>query len=490
MKNSKSVVGFVYPIFIAISLLTLFFGLMSGEMEYFYISIFLGGPFLLGLIIAARTKSNLLVVFALAALVSGWLTPLGFFWERNKFTYSGQSAILDFQFSVFTFIGFYAPIIAGYFIILSIAVLPYFVRKKSLIPSYMDPKTGVGVMSSAIKTQNSRRSNKARLVFVATIFVFGAVNFWMFTNSIGITGINPPELSFKLTGILFYTARFVFPIILVYQMTKFRPTLIELSLLVAYACVASLTSVSRAALVILFMPALIVLFIQNRFFILGVALVLLLFFYPVVGLSRNFVYLVEGGIAVRNLEFSLIDFLLNSLLALTAEDLFSGFLAIIERIGGGQDVVLAAQYDSNLVAGPIVEFIRLYIFDFWGLASTVQGLMYDYTPDVAGFATGDGGFFAHMLLAGGSSVTMMLVVSLYQGVVLTIANSTYMHMLRCSVPRELVLFYSIFFCILFFTFSIPLWLNVFIVVTSVGVRTRVFKLFFQPSRVLEIRRPH
>lgn len=479
MENSKSVAGFVSPIFIAISLLTLVFGLMSGEMEYLYISIFLGGPFLLGLIIAARTRSDLLVVFALAALVSGWLAPLGFFWESDKFTYSGQSAIKDFQFSVFTFIGFYVPIIAGYFIILSIAILPYLGRKKSLIPPYVDPQTGVGVVLSADKPQISRRSINARLVFAATIFAFGAVNWWMFTNSIGITGINPPELPFKLSGISFFTARFVLPIILVYLMTKFRPTLIELSLLVAYACFASLTSVSKAALVILFMPALIVLFVQKRFFILGVALVLLAFFYPVVGVARNFVYLVEGGFAVRNIDFSLIDVLLNSLLDHTVEGLFLGPLAVIERIGGGQDVVLAAQYDNNLVAGPITEFIRLYIFDFWDLSSTAQGLMYDYTPNVVGFATGDGGFFAHMLLAGGHSVIMMLLVSLYQGVLLVIANSTYMRMLRCSVPSEVALLYAIFFCILFFVFSIPLWLNVFIVVTSVGVRTRVFKLIFQ-----------
>jgi hypothetical protein len=472
MNKVNSVVGFAYTIFIAISLFTLVFGIISGEMEYLAISIFLGGPFLLGLTIAARTKSDLLVVFALAALVSGWLAPLGFFWERDKFTYSGQSGIKEFQFFVFEFIGLYIPVLVGYFIILFIATISYLRPTKLITP------VSVGVYLMPKRSKKHRLSARPRFIFVATILVFAAINWWMFTNSIGITGINPPELPFKLSGILYYMARFVFPIILMYLMTKFRPTSIELLLLLAYGCFAALTSVSKTTLFILFMPALVVMFLHKRFILLCFGLVLLAIFYPVVGVARNFVYLVEGGISVRNIDFSLVEVLSNSILDYTAEDLLSGPLAIIERIGGGQDVVLASQYDSSLVAGPIAEFIRLYIFDFWGLASTAQGLMYDYSPDVVGHATGDGGFFAHMLLAGSGSVVMMLVVTLYQGVILSIANLTYMRMQSCRVPRELVLLYVIFFIIFFFALSIPLWLNVFVVLTSLVVRTKAFTTFF------------
>lgn len=490
MNKPISIIGPVLSVFIVTTLITFVYGLIFSSNEYFYLSIFLGGPLLFGLLLAARTKSDLLIVFALAALVSGWLAPLGFFWERDKFTYGGQSGIKDFQFFVFEFIGLYIPVLAGYFIILSMAIIPFLRQKKSMTPVEVVSHVSVGFELAQKMPKRHKHSANARFVFVATVLVFAAINWWMFTNSIGITGINPPELPFKLSGILYYTARFVLPIILVYLMTKFRPTSIELSLLVVYACFASLTSVSKATLFLLFMPALIIIFLHKRFFLFGVALVLFAIFYPVVGVARNFVYLVEGGISIRNIDFSLIEVLSSSLLDYTAEDLFSGPLAIIERIGGGQDVVLAAQYDSNLVAGPIAEFIRLYIFDFLDLASTAQGLMYDYTPDVLGYATGDGGFFAHMLLAGGDSVVMMLVVSLYQGALLSIANSTYMRMLRCRVPRELVLLYAIFFCIFFFALSIPLWLNSFVIVTSVIVRTKAFRIFFEKTAERSFFPPH
>jgi hypothetical protein len=159
----------------------------------------------------------------------------------------------------------------------------------------------------------------------------------------------------------------------------------------------------------------------------------------------------------------------------TSENFFSGPLAIIERIGGGQDVALAAQYDNRLVRGGLVEFVRLYIFDFWSVASDAQEQMYAYKPEVIGIATGDGGFFAHMRLAGGDSILMWAVVATYLGLFLAVANSTYWRLVRCGVSREFVLLYAMFFCILFFVFSIPLWLNVFVIGSAIFCRTRIFR---------------
>jgi phosphatidylserine synthase len=83
-----------------------------------------------------------------------------------------------------------------------------------------------------------------------------------------------------------------------------------------------------------------------------------------------------------------------------------------------------------------------------------------------------------MLLVGGDSVVMMLVVSIYQGLLLSVANLTYMRMRECRIPRELALLYAIFFCIFFFALSIPLWLNVFVILTSLMAYTKAFRIFF------------
>lgn len=478
MSKGSSVVRRVVPVFFAANLFALFYGVISGHMEYFYLSILLGGPFLLGLVLAATTRSHLLIILALAAFVSGWLAPLGFFWERDKYTYGGFSAVRDFQFSAVEYLGFYVPIIAGYFMTLLIGMTPYLGHKRAAGAPMAAP--GGADSTSRPRVPDPRvhaTSGHPRLVFTTAILVFAAINWWMFNNSIGLTGINPPELPFKLSGILYYLARFVFPAVLIFLLTRFRPTSLDLTVLVAYACFASLTSVSKTTLFLLFLPALITSFLNKQYVFLASALVLLALFYPVVNVARNFVYLVDEGLSVRNLDFSLIEVLFNSFIEYNSEDLLSGPISIIERIGGGQDVALAAQYNSDLVAGPMAEFVRLYIFDFWGLASAAQEQMYAYQPDVAGFATGDGGFFAHMLLASGGSVLMVLPVSVYLGLFLALGNSTYLHLLKCGVPRELVLFYAILFCIFFFALSIPLWLNVFVIVTSIGSRTKAFNSF-------------
>lgn len=491
MKKKLNVLRLVVSIFVATSSLTFFNGLLTDSMEYFYLSVLLGGPFILALSIVCKTESDLLIIFALAALVSGWLAPLGFFVERDKFVHSGFYAVKDFRFSEFQFIGWYVPVIAGYFLILLIAILPNLRHRRPMCWPFRNAKSDSKISPLAIQPRLGRKSSgHARLILTIAVFTFATVNWWMFNNSIGLTGISPPELPFKLSGILYYLARFVFPIILVFLLTRFRPTSADLTLVIFYACFASLTSVSKTTLFLLFIPALIVAYLNKKYIFLAFSLVALSTIYPIIGVARSLVYLVEDGLSIRNIDFSLVEILLSSFLDhdYSSEELLSGPLAIIERIGGGQDVALAAQYESYRVSGPLFEFIRLYIFDFWNLAPVAQELMYDYRPDVAGYATGDGGFFAHMLLAGGTSISMMFLVSLYLGIVLHVANSTYLHLMKCGLPRELVLFYAVLFSVFFFALSIPLWLNVFVVVTSVGSRTRGFRTFVKRHQKLFGRR--
>jgi hypothetical protein len=487
MARRKTVIDIACPIFAAGTFATLVGGILSGAMDYFYLSMFIGLPFLFGLALAARTRSDLLIVVALAAFISGWLGPLGLFLDRDKYTYSGFLAVKDFHFSVFEFIASYLPIIAGYFVIMLIAVFFSGDVAANARAAFAGEQSRYPAPDRSRKRQTAKGSGGMRILFVAMILGFAAVNWWMFNNSVGLTGINPPELPFKLSGILYYLSRFVFPAALIFLLTKFKPSSADLALLTAYACFAALTSVSKTTLFLMFTPVLISSFLQRRYVLLAVALLLLAIFYPVVNVARNFVYLSDQGVSVRNLDFSIVQVLVESLFEYTGEDLMAGPLSIVERIGGGQDVALAAQYDSAQVAGPLVEFVRVYIFDFFDLAATAQAQMYDYQPDILGFATGDGGFFAHMLLVGGGSFPVMLLVCAYEGMVLTIGNSTYQRLLKLGIPREVVLFYAVLFCILFFALSIPLWLNVFALATFAISRTRMFASFVR-SRQQGMRR--
>lgn len=470
----------VVPAFLGMNCALAVVGIVTGHFEYFWLSFVIGTPFLVGVVIAAATRSPVIITFAIASLVSGWLTPLGFFLQRDNYEYSGFGAVKDFDFSAFRFIGYYVPVIIAYYLILLVAATPI-LRNPARYRIVESGSDAFGRLASFMKPQGSRRnSGLMRLLFVTLVAVFASTNWWMYNNGIGLTGINPPQLPFHLSGILYYTSRFVFPVILTYLFTRFRPSIADLYLVIAYACFASLTSVSKTVLVLLFLPIFVIAFVEKRYVLSAIAGLILGVMYPVVELARNVVYLVQEGASTRNLEFSLPDVILSSASQYRFNGLLAGPLALVARVGGGQDVALAAQY-SNDFEGPLRAFLRLYVFDFWNMAREAQTRMFAWAPDTLGWATGDGGFFAHLLLVSSGSWVVLFLVAVYAGLMLALANATCVRFARMGVPSALVLLYAILFCVFFFALSIPLWTNVYLGAAVIASRSRALERVFSTA---------
>lgn len=465
MHSKRFAIENATPVYLAFVGAMLLMAIYSCVFDYVLLSVFLGAPFIVGLLIADKTRSELVVFFALAALVSGWLSSLGFFLERDKYTYSGFSAVKNFTFSVIEYIEYYLPIIACYFVILFTSIL--IVGNNHSLNGSRASQRSAALTSGYMP----RFSFMGGLIISVLILFMSLINLWMFNNSIGITGISPPELPYRLSGILYYLSRFIFPLIITLALIRSRATALSLLLIAGYAIFAAITSVSKTTLVLLFVPLLIYCSLNKRYLLAIFFAALLGASYPLVNEARNFVFLVDSGVSIRNLEYSIHQVIFNTIDNIEVDMVLAAPLSILERIGGGQDVALAAQYDNELIGGPFVEFIRLYIFDFFNVTESAQSLMFDYSFDVAGYSPGDGGFFARMLLVAKDSRLILFLVGIYQGFILAIANSTYWRLVKLGLPRELVSLYAILFCVFYFALSIPLWLNFFIAVTFILARS-------------------
>lgn len=452
------------------------FAALDHDFDYLILSACVGGPFVFGIALAQAARAPLLTVYAVIAFGSAWLAPLGFFFERDKFTQiGGQGTIKGFTFDALQFAEFYQPVLVAHCLILVFSIAFLQIRTRTSASTTVRSEPATHHERETLPGAGRAAVWPFRTALIALIVGLCYLNLWMFQNGIGITGIEPPYLPFKISGISYYVARFVAPALILWLLVKFRPTTIELMLLLVYAAFAAFTSVSRTSLILLSVPVMLVI-ARDRKVVLGVvALMWIGFIYPYLGFARNFVYAAEDGVNVRNVDFGLIQVIGASFLGKGEDLILAAPLAIVERIGGGQDVILAAQYDRYVVGGPLVEFLRLYIHDFWDLASTAQAEMYDFAYTVRGFAVGDGGFFAHMLLVGGRDVEILLPLSMYLGAVLAIGESVRRRLEAMRVPAEVVVFYSVFFNILFFALSIPLWFNAFLVVTFCAVRLRLVR---------------
>jgi hypothetical protein len=264
-------------------------------------------------------------------------------------------------------------------------------------------------------------------------------------------------------------------VILTYLLSRFRHTSFDLLLLIVYACYASLTAISKTSLFKLITPVFIIAYINKQYLMLTISILAMMMFYPIISLSRSFVYLIEKGVVTKNIDLSLIQVIGEALPGYTGKKIFSGFGSMIQRIGGGHDVAMAAQFDNNLIAGPMVQFVIVYIKDFWGLGIKSEELLYGSSGAHAGWSLGNGGFFAHMLLVGNGSFVMMTFVSVFLGVILAISNATYLRMVRDGISENIIYLYIIFFCVFFFALSIPYWFNLFMIFSFIVVRTRKFR---------------
>lgn len=449
---------------------------LDHDFDYLILSVCVGGPFVLGIALAQAARAPLLTVYAVIAFGSAWLAPLGFFFEREKFTQDGgQGTVRRFTFDALQFAEVYQPILMTHCLILVLAIAFLRIRTRMIRGTRVGGELARHDVRETLPGAVRAAVWPFRSALIALIVGLCYLNAWMFQNGIGITGIEPPHLPFKISGISYYLTRFVAPALILWLLVKFKPTTIELLLLLVYAAFAAFTSVSRTSLILLSVPVLLVIARDRRVLLGVVCLMWIGFVYPYLGFARNFVYAVEDGASVRNVDFGLIQVIGNALRGKGEDLILAAPLAIVERIGGGQDVILAAQYDRYVVGGPLVEFVRIYVHDFWDLASTVQAEMYDFAYTVRGYAVGDGGFFAHILLVGGRDVEILLPLSMYLGAILAVGESIRRRLEAMRVPAEVVIFYSLLFNILFFALSIPLWFNAFLIVTFCAVRLRLVR---------------
>ena len=94
----------------------------------------------------------------------------------------------------------------------------------------------------------------ATIYFLLTIVII--LQYVMFLNGIGITGIDPPKLPYRAVGILFYSTKFLLPMLIGFLYTKSKNSFILFLMILCTGVVCGVLSASRAAGVIFIMPLL------------------------------------------------------------------------------------------------------------------------------------------------------------------------------------------------------------------------------------------
>lgn len=382
------------------------------------VSVMLTPPLLVLTYCAFRSENIPLRIFMALSFIAHAIGAPFFFQAREYYSYSGFGAVKNFDFDTTHLFEMYVVVFVSLTLILvftsileGVLVLPR--RKGSQAAETSKVYGGQGMQAPA--AASSGMHDVALIVLVVALFV--PVNWFMYVNRIGITGIVSEPMPFRLTGILYYSRMYVFPLILFWLFAKSSRNGLLVLICFLYALFSGLSSASRFVFFAPLLPIMGSLILENRRWQLGALMAAALAGFLLVSASRNSTYL-DAAVGYTDMLGTAVESLLSGDSNLSFATLIG---PLANRLFGAQDIVLAYQYEA---AEPWLALARY----FWsgGVAdSVVPDLTYEFFGLVfdegSGFGVGIG-LIAYLVILGHSSLERLVVGAFVVSLLLVLAN--------------------------------------------------------------------
>lgn len=293
--------------------------------------------------------------------------------------------------------------------------------------------------------KNRNNSKKYVLLIIMLIFISFPIKVWMFNRGIGLVGIEPPRLPFRLSGILFYTFSYLFPVIISALYVLSNNLSFKLTFLITfYSFLIGIASLSKGVFLLSFSPVLIIALINKKWFtILYGFTIFPLSIFSILA-ARGITYATDGlGVYKNSIEFlSLLkNIFLNFNFSIENLAIFS---SIAGRVEGFESLFLASKFDVNKIGGSFNIFLKTLSSRFINFDHDI--LHYEflgYTIPL-GFHNVSGTINTYMLFASNNNLIFLFIFSAYLAVILIFIEKM---TLKALIKYNLNIYY--FFGIIF-----------------------------------------
>ncbi len=359
-----------------------------------------------GLMLALRTSLISIKAIALIVFFTQFITVPYFFHTPEAYKYQ---LFKPFGFMATDIFPIFVP--SGIFLVL----LVFFARLLSKFMGLSKPYICVVADTPLLKEKPGERLGKHNELYVTLIMIVVCLctplNLWMFKEGIGLTGVAPKSLPYHLSGVLVYLTKIVIPLYLGYLYLKTKRGLFITSVMVGYAFVLGLSTISRSAMMFIFLPVIYMAWVERKTIKLVSTTMLALMGYTVVSMSRNVVYSYMGGQITGNTTGGIWDvlqktFSLNDV-SFTPLDML---VAVVGRIEGIETLVLASQFDADKVGGAYTVILRVIVRTFcnWDIDDYHLAWIGYVLPQ--GFVSG-GSLLSNVLMASNKNPFMLVIIS-------------------------------------------------------------------------------
>ncbi len=249
------------------------------------------------------------------------------------------------------------------------------------------------------------------LIFFLLLLI--PINFWMFSQGIGVVGVQPSPLPFKLVGILFYFTKYIAPLLIFSLFYSSKRGLILVVFLMIYSFVLGLSSLSRFSFLIVLLPVIFVGLCERRSILLFVCGIIISFGFFFITYTRDFVYIISDGVVSGNFEDGLWIIVSNSISSLFSGNIDIKYfliipLDIINRVESFQNLVMAQFYDIYMLTTPLAIIANSFSINFFQIDPDLHHIQWQGNILPSGFFNG-GGLLSNAVILGGANLAWILI---------------------------------------------------------------------------------
>lgn len=348
--------------FIAISIFFIFLisFLLIGERETAIGWFFLIAIFLIPLIYSFNSSSEIIKFFCGISFITSLVTMPVFYLTSDNYQFND---VKPFDFMASDIFSIFIPI--GIFLILITFITNLFFR----IFPYLNFEREFNQDEVILITSKDKKKLYLRLhsfiIFIAIICI--PFFLWTYSNGIAITGVEPPSLPYKISGISYYLKGFILPLLIAYLYIKSsRSNFFIILMICIFAIANGMTSASKGMALIPLAPIVAFSWVDKRYFQMIIVGLFALLAVLIIQQSRELIYFPIMGMAGDSLGIgadtsigifiTFIDLMKNFTFDIESITVFA---ALLGRIEGFQSLVLASQFDIFAVGQPFDILLKM-----------------------------------------------------------------------------------------------------------------------------------
>lgn len=299
---------------------------------------------------SVRTKNILFILFCFLTFMSYGIGSIVFYLDREHANSVGFDAIGSFDFSYSRLFEAYSYLAVFMLVLWGVVLIGKKRYHSNFLPTF--------IKEQYYKISRTTARTWSIFPILIAVVLFSAISVWMYSLHIGMIGLHQTELPYHLTGILFYSRRFIFPLVLVWFFLKTRDKFTASILLIFYSLIVGVLATSKSAALLVLIPITYLNYVMGKkgmFYVCAIASVVV---YVLVGGVRTVIYQADA-------EIDALDLLSLSY------DFYSGdgsfFLFIVKNITGRlyglQSTVLGEQYTNLSFSGLFDYYTHAHILE-------------------------------------------------------------------------------------------------------------------------------